>query len=104
MMIGERTNVTGSKKFARLIKSEQLRRSRSKSPAQQVDGGANVIDVNMDEALLDGEAAMTKFLRLIAGEHDIAAAPDDDRQLASGRSSKRASRCCKASRSSTRSA
>ncbi len=45
----------------------------SKWPAQQVEGGANVIDVNMDEGLLDGEAAMTKFLNLIAGENDIAA-------------------------------
>ena len=47
----------------------------SKSPAQQVEGGANVIDVNMDEALLDGEAVMTKFLRLIAGEPEVAAVP-----------------------------
>jgi 5-methyltetrahydrofolate--homocysteine methyltransferase len=74
MMIGERTNVTGSKKFARLIKEENYEES-IEIARQQVAGGANVIDVNMDEALLDGEATMTKYLRLIAGEHDVAAVP-----------------------------
>jgi 5-methyltetrahydrofolate--homocysteine methyltransferase len=74
MMIGERTNVTGSKKFARLIKEEKYEEAVEIARGQ-VEGGANVIDVNMDEALLDGEAVMTRFLRLIAGEHDVAAVP-----------------------------
>jgi len=74
LMIGERTNVTGSKKFARLIKEEKYEEA-IEIARQQVVGGANVIDINMDEALLDGEAVMTKFLRLIAGEHDVAAVP-----------------------------
>ena len=74
LMIGERTNVTGSRKFARLIKEEQFEESVEIARGQ-VEGGANVIDVNMDEALLDGEAVMTKFLRLIADEHEVAAVP-----------------------------
>ena len=74
VMIGERTNVTGSKKFARLIKNEQYEEAVEVA-REQVEGGANVIDVNMDEGLLDGEAVMTRFLRLIAGETDIAAVP-----------------------------
>jgi 5-methyltetrahydrofolate--homocysteine methyltransferase len=74
LMIGERTNVTGSRKFARLIKEEKYE-DAVEIARSQVDGGANVIDVNMDEALLDGEAVMTKYLRLIAGEHDVAAVP-----------------------------
>jgi 5-methyltetrahydrofolate--homocysteine methyltransferase len=74
LMIGERTNVTGSKKFARLIKDENFEEAVDIA-LQQVVGGANVVDVNMDEALLDGEAVMTKFLRLIADENDVAAVP-----------------------------
>jgi 5-methyltetrahydrofolate--homocysteine methyltransferase len=74
LMIGERTNVTGSRKFARLVKDERYEEA-VEIARQQVEGGANVIDVNMDEALLDGEAVMTKFLRLIAGEHDVAGVP-----------------------------
>jgi 5-methyltetrahydrofolate--homocysteine methyltransferase len=74
MMIGERTNVTGSRKFARLVKEEKYEEA-VEIALQQVQGGANVIDVNMDEALLDGEAVMTKYLRLIADEHDVAAVP-----------------------------
>jgi 5-methyltetrahydrofolate--homocysteine methyltransferase len=74
LMIGERTNVTGSKKFARLIKEEKYEEAVEVARSQ-VDGGANVIDINMDEALLDGEAVMTKYLRLIAGEHDVGAVP-----------------------------
>jgi 5-methyltetrahydrofolate--homocysteine methyltransferase len=74
LMIGERTNVTGSRKFARLVKEEKYEEAVDIA-LQQVVGGANVIDVNMDEALLDGEAVMTKFLRLIADEHDVAAVP-----------------------------
>ena len=73
-MIGERTNVTGSKKFARLIKEENYEVA-VEIAHQQVEGGANVIDVNMDEALLDGEAVMTKFLRLVADDHEVAAVP-----------------------------
>jgi 5-methyltetrahydrofolate--homocysteine methyltransferase len=74
LMIGERTNVTGSKKFARLIKNE-LYDEAVEVAREQVAGGANVIDVNVDEALLDGEAEMARFLRLIAGEHDVASVP-----------------------------
>ena len=74
LMIGERTNVTGSRKFARLIKEESYEEAIEVA-RQQVQNGANVIDVNMDEGLLDSEAVMTKFLRLIAGEGDIAAVP-----------------------------
>ncbi|MFO0788324.1 MAG: methionine synthase [Pirellulales bacterium] len=74
VMIGERTNVTGSRKFARLVKEEKYEEAIDIAH-QQVVGGANVIDVNMDEALLDGEAVMTKFLRLIAGENEVASVP-----------------------------
>ncbi len=74
LMIGERTNVTGSKRFAKLVKDAKFE-DAVEVAAQQVEGGANVIDVNMDEALLDGEATMTKFLRLIAGETAVAAVP-----------------------------
>ncbi len=74
LMLGERTNVTGSKKFARLIKDENYEEA-IEIARQQVLNGANVIDVNMDEALLDGEAVMTKYLRLIAGETEVAAVP-----------------------------
>jgi 5-methyltetrahydrofolate--homocysteine methyltransferase len=74
LMIGERTNVTGSRKFARLVR-EGLFEEAVEVAREQVEGGAAVIDVNMDDALLDGEAAMTTFLRLIAGESAIAAVP-----------------------------
>ena len=74
LMVGERTNVTGSRKFARLIREEKFE-DAIEVARDQVEGGAVVIDINMDDALLDGEAAMTKFLRLIAGETDIAAVP-----------------------------
>ncbi len=74
LMIGERTNVTGSRKFARLIKEENFE-SAVEIARSQVEGGANVVDINMDEALLDGEATMTKFIRLIADEHEVAAVP-----------------------------
>ena len=69
LMIGERTNVTGSKKFARLIK-EQNYDEALKVARQQVESGANMVDVNMDEALLDGEACMQKFLWLLADNDD----------------------------------
>ena len=74
LMIGERTNVTGSRKFARLIREEKFEEAIEVA-RDQVEGGAAVIDINMDDALLDGEAAMTKYLRLIAGESDISAVP-----------------------------
>lgn len=74
LMIGERTNVTGSRKFARLIKEENYDEAIEVA-RQQVEGGANVIDINMDEGLLDSEAVMVRYLRLVAGEGDIAAVP-----------------------------
>jgi 5-methyltetrahydrofolate--homocysteine methyltransferase len=74
LMIGERTNVTGSRKFARLIRDE-LYEEAVEVARQQVLGGAAVIDINMDDALLDGEAAMTRYLNLIAAEPDIAKVP-----------------------------
>ena len=72
--IGERTNVTGSRKFLRLIKEEKYNEALSVA-REQVEGGAQIIDVNMDEGLLDGVYAMTKFLNLIAAEPDIARVP-----------------------------
>ena len=72
--IGERTNVTGSRKFLRLIKNEQFEEALSIARAQ-VEGGALIIDVNMDEGMLDGVQAMTHFLNLIASEPDIARVP-----------------------------
>jgi 5-methyltetrahydrofolate--homocysteine methyltransferase len=73
-MIGERTNVTGSRKFARLIKDGQFAAAASVA-AEQVRGGANVIDVNMDEGMLDSERSMTTFLNYIATEPEIARVP-----------------------------
>jgi len=72
--VGERTNVTGSKAFARLILAEQYDEALAVA-RQQVENGAQVIDVNMDEAMLDSAAAMTRFLNLIASEPDIARVP-----------------------------
>ncbi|MBP1650710.1 MAG: methionine synthase, partial [Bacteroidetes bacterium] len=72
--IGERTNVTGSKKFARLIR-EGLYEEALSVARQQVENGAQVLDVNMDDALLDGELAMTTFLNLLAAEPDISRIP-----------------------------
>ncbi|MEQ1827831.1 MAG: methionine synthase [Pirellula sp.] len=74
VMIGERTNVTGSRKFARLIKEGKFEDAISVAKAQ-VEGGANVIDVNMDEGMLDGAAAMSTFLNLVLHEADIAKVP-----------------------------
>ena len=74
LMIGERTNVTGSRRFARLIRDDKFEEAVEVA-RQQVNGGASVIDVNMDDALLDGEEAMARFLRLIAGESDISSVP-----------------------------
>lgn len=72
--IGERTNVTGSKKFARLIKENKYEEALSVA-RQQVESGAQVIDVNMDDALLDGVQAMTIFINLLQSEPDIAKIP-----------------------------
>ncbi len=74
MNIGERTNVTGSKKFARLIKENNYDEALSVA-RDQVEGGAQVLDVNMDEGMLDSEAAMTKFINLLEAEPDIAKLP-----------------------------
>ena len=73
-MIGERTNVTGSAKFARLIKSSNWAEA-AQVALDQVRGGANIIDVNMDEGMLDSEQAMTTFLNYIATEPEIARVP-----------------------------
>ncbi len=74
IMIGERTNVTGSPKFAKLILSGDYDGALSVA-RQQVDNGANIIDINMDEGLLDSEKAMVTFLNLIAAEPDISRVP-----------------------------
>ncbi len=72
--VGERTNVTGSKKFARLIKEEKYEEALEVARGQ-VEGGAQIIDVNMDEGLLESEKVMTTFLNFIASEPDIAKLP-----------------------------
>lgn len=74
LMVGERTNVTGSRKFARLVREGKMEEAVEVA-RDQVQGGAAVIDINMDDALLDGVEAMTTYLRLIAGESDISAVP-----------------------------
>jgi 5-methyltetrahydrofolate--homocysteine methyltransferase len=72
--IGERTNVTGSKAFARMILNGQYEEALAVA-RQQVENGAQIVDVNMDEAMLDSKAAMVRFLNLMAGEPDIARVP-----------------------------
>lgn len=72
--VGERTNVTGSRKFLRLIKEELYDEALSVA-REQVEGGAQIIDVNMDEGMIDGKEAMIRFLNLIAAEPDIARVP-----------------------------
>src|SRR6188768_3303867 len=72
--VGERTNVTGSKKFARLIRDNKYEEALSVA-RQQVENGAQVLDVNMDDALLDGVQAMTTFINLVQSEPDIAKIP-----------------------------
>jgi len=72
--IGERTNVTGSKAFSRMILNNQFDEALAVA-RQQVESGAQIIDINMDEAMLDSEAAMVRFLNLIASEPDIARVP-----------------------------
>jgi len=74
VMVGERTNVMGSPKFKRLIKEDKFEDALAIA-RQQVENGANIIDVNFDEGLLDSEACMTRFLNLIASEPEIARAP-----------------------------
>jgi len=73
-MIGERTNVTGSRAFARLIREDRFEEAVEVA-RQQVENGASIIDVNFDDALLDGAEAMTRFLRLIAGDDVAASVP-----------------------------
>ncbi len=72
--IGERTNVTGSKAFARMILNDQFEQALAVA-RQQVENGAQIIDINMDEAMLDSKASMVRFLNLIASEPDIARVP-----------------------------
>ena len=73
-IVGERTNVTGSKAFARLIKEENYEAALSVA-RQQVENGANLIDINVDEGMIDGPAVMTKFLTLLSSEPDISRVP-----------------------------
>ena len=72
--IGERTNVAGSKKFLRLIQEEKFDEALSIA-RDQVENGAQIIDINMDDGLIDGKEVMVKFLNLIASEPDIARVP-----------------------------
>ena len=72
--IGERTNVTGSARFKKLIKNDDYETALAVAK-QQIDNGAQIIDINMDEGLLDSEHAMEKFLKLIASEPDISKVP-----------------------------
>lgn len=74
ILVGERTNVTGSPKFRKLIEEDKFEEALSVA-RQQVENGANIVDVNFDEGLLDSEACMTRFLNLIASEPDIARVP-----------------------------
>ena len=74
VMIGERTNITGSPKFSKLILAGDFEGALAVA-RQQVDGGANILDVNMDEGMIDSEAAMTRFLNLVASEPDISRIP-----------------------------
>ena len=74
LMIGERTNVAGSPKFARLVKDGKYEEAVAVA-RQQVENGANVIDICMDEGMIDGVAAMTRFLQLLAGEPEVAKVP-----------------------------
>src|SRR5262245_34236653 len=74
VMIGERTNITGSRQFARLIREGNFERALSVA-RQQVEGGANLLDVNMDEGLIDGPRAMTKLLNLLSNDLEVARVP-----------------------------
>src|SRR5258708_29213237 len=73
-MIGERTNITGSPKFSKLILNGDFEGALAVA-RQQVEGGANIIDINMDEGMIDSEAYMRKFLNLVAAEPDISRVP-----------------------------
>ena len=72
--VGERTNVTGSKMFLRLIREGNFEEALSVA-RQQVEGGAQIIDINMDEGMIDGVESMVRFLNLIASEPDISRVP-----------------------------
>src|SRR5690606_41552346 len=72
--VGERTNVTGSARFKKLILEDRFSEALDVA-RQQVENGAQIIDINMDEGMLDSEAAMVRFLNLIASEPDIARVP-----------------------------
>ncbi|MEO8043903.1 MAG: dihydropteroate synthase, partial [Spartobacteria bacterium] len=74
VVVGERTNITGSPKFSKLILADDFEGALVVA-RQQVEGGANILDVNMDEGMIDSEAAMTRFLRLIGSEPDICRIP-----------------------------
>ncbi|MDX2038555.1 MAG: methionine synthase [Isosphaeraceae bacterium] len=74
ILVGERTNITGSRKFARLIREAQYEEAINVA-RDQVESGANIIDVNMDEGMIDGEAAMTRFLNLVSAEPSVAKVP-----------------------------
>ena len=74
MMIGERTNVAGSPKFAKLIKEGKYEEAVSVA-RQQVENGANVLDICMDEGMIDGVAAMSRYLQLLASEPEVAKVP-----------------------------
>src|SRR5439155_11148875 len=74
VIVGERTNITGSPKFSKLILADDFDGALAVA-RQQVAGGANILDVNMDEGMIDSEAAMTRFLRLIGSEPEIARLP-----------------------------
>ncbi len=74
LMIGERTNITGSRRFARLIRDGDFETAVAVA-REQVEAGANILDVNMDEGLIDGEKAMTRFLNLLAAEPSVAHVP-----------------------------
>ena len=100
--IGERTNVTGSKAFARLILNGQFEEALGVA-RQQVENGAQIIDVNMDEAMLDSKAAMVRFLNLVAGEPEIARVPVMVGQLEVGSDRGRFCSASRARASSTRS-
>ena len=102
MNVGERTNITGSAKFRNLIKAGDYDTALSVA-AQQVENGAQVIDVNMDEGMIDGVAAMDRFLKLDRLRARHQPGPGDGRLLQVGGDRGRASRTSRASRSSTRS-
>ena len=74
MVVGERTNITGSPKFSKLILGGDFDGAVAVA-RQQVNGGANILDINMDEGMIDSEAAMTRFLNLIGSEPEISRIP-----------------------------